>query len=266
MKKLYTILLSSLILASCSVSNDVVSKHRIQKRKYAKGYSNNFSFMAFNGLKNNNNLYASKDKVHSNQITRKKLIDVNISNSNSEYKNTIRELRQERISNLYKTFKNRKKSIKLPGKKVKLKSGTMIELETVDNINSKSVGQGQDVMFRVLKDVEVDDQVVIEGGSTAYGKVTERSKAKGLGKPGELSVRVERVMAVDGTTIYVSGDNLNREGEDKKGVAIAYIVIGLFLLGLLFWIGFLVKGEEAIIPSGTRTFARTNSSEEIEVD
>ena len=145
-------------------------------------------------------------------------------------------------------------------------SGTMIELETIDNVNSKTVGQGQDVMFRVLRDVEVDDQVVIEGGSTAYGKVTEQNKAKGLGKPGQLSVRVERVMAVDGSMIYVSGDNLNREGEDKKGTAIACIVVGLFVLGLLFWIGFLVKGGEAVIPSGTRTMARTNSTEEIEVN
>tara|TARA_A100001015_G_scaffold313727_1_gene421632 strand:+ start:1891 stop:2691 length:801 start_codon:yes stop_codon:yes gene_type:complete len=39
MKKLYTILLSSFILASCSVSNDVITNRKVQKRKYTKGFT-----------------------------------------------------------------------------------------------------------------------------------------------------------------------------------------------------------------------------------
>ena len=38
MKQLYTIIISLLILSSCSTSNDVVSNKKVQKRKYTKGF------------------------------------------------------------------------------------------------------------------------------------------------------------------------------------------------------------------------------------
>tara|TARA_B110000483_G_scaffold102094_1_gene124888 strand:- start:2268 stop:3077 length:810 start_codon:yes stop_codon:yes gene_type:complete len=265
MKKIYILTFIIGLLASCSTTTNVVSNKKIQKRKYNNGYHGNLSLFKFNNLQKNAQVFASKNNTDivlpENKI---KQFSIPEKNEKSDFRSSLKELRKQRISEIHSFYKNRKTTNNTLIEKVKLKSGTVIELETVGLTSGKSVGIGQEIQFRVLRDVEVDDVIVIEGGSTAYGKVSEQKKAKGLGKPGALAISVDRVNTVDGQTIYLSGDNIRREGEDKKQTAMACILLGLLLVGLLFWIGFLVKGGEAIIPAGTRTSARVSGTTEID--
>ena len=65
MKQLYTIIISLLILSSCSTSNDVVSNKKVQKRKYTKGFVVKKSDKKFfNNLSFKNvELHAKSDKI-----------------------------------------------------------------------------------------------------------------------------------------------------------------------------------------------------------
>jgi hypothetical protein len=270
MKKIYSIIVSALILSACSTSNDFVSNKKIQKRKHNHG-------LAINNSKSKINFNNFFEKLASKTVQNEDLLSASSSN-NLTYNNPVKIKPVKKQFNEFEfdfnslkltndqNFSNLNSVSKSKGDEVKLRSGTMIELETTSTVSSKQVGMGQDVMFRVIRDVEVDDKVVIQSGSTAYGKVTNHTKAKGFGKPGELRIKVDRVVAVDGSQIYVSGDEISRTGKDKKGGAIAWLVVSLLILWIFIWVPFIIKGEEAIISSGTRSMARTNGTENIEVD
>ena len=134
-------------------------------------------------------------------------------------------------------------SFKAPDGKVVLSAGTQVRLETINTLKSDIVLPGQTIDFKVIADVVIDEKVVIAAGTLAKGQVTRAQKAKGLGKAGYLEVRLKSVTAVDGQQIYLSGSNINQEGEDKSTTAI--------VLGVLICLLFLtIKGSNAEVPIG----------------
>lgn len=146
-------------------------------------------------------------------------------------------------------------SFTMPGEVVILKAGTAIPLELVSTLNSNNVRNGQMVDFRVLGDIKADGKTVIAAGSIAQGQIT-RAKENGLlGSKGELEVNIRSVKAVDGTTVYLSGNNLSDEGSDKMALSIVLTVCCLF--------GFLIKGGKAEIPAGAQVQGTVTSNVEI---
>lgn len=128
-----------------------------------------------------------------------------------------------------------------------LKAGTMVSLELVSAVTS-DMKAGQTVDFRVTSDVKADGVVVIPAGAIAKGQVLSASKNKLLGGPGEVTVQVKSVNAVDGTRVALSGSSLTAEGDSQLVLSI--------VLTLLCWLGFLLKGGKGIIATGT-TFDAT---------
>lgn len=142
-----------------------------------------------------------------------------------------------------------------PSNKVVLKAGTPIPMILQSTITSDNAKSGQIVQFMVLSDIIVDGQIVIRGGSTVEGQISKVKKNGLLGTPGELSVVVRSVQAVDGTMIYLNNASLYDEGDNKLAVS---IVITLFCI-----FGFLIKGGEAELPYGTQITATVLSNTEI---
>ena len=131
-----------------------------------------------------------------------------------------------------------------------LKAGTMVSLELVNKVTS-DMKAGETVDFRVMSDVKTDGVVVIPAGSIAKGQVLSVSKNKLLGTPGEVSIQVKSVNAIDGTRVALSGSSFTAEGNGK----LAASLILTFLCGF----GFLIKGGKGEIIPGT-TFEATVSS------
>jgi len=134
----------------------------------------------------------------------------------------------------------------------------MIPLETVTILSSDLLTMGQNIDFRVSRDVSADGVVVIPAGSIARGQVMRAQHAKGLGKPGYVEVQIKSVQAVDGTDIFLSGGNLYQEGEDKQTLA---IVLGVFVCILFLTL----KGKEAMVPSGYQVTASVGANTTIAV-
>lgn len=141
------------------------------------------------------------------------------------------------------------------GRTVVLKSGTMVMLELASNVNANNVKNSEVVDFRVLNDVRAGGEVVIPAGSMARGQVVSASKSGLFGTPGELSVAVKSVVAVDGTHVPLSSSNLNGEGQDNIVVSVALTVLCLF--------GFLIKGGSAEISKGAQIDASVLANTEI---
>lgn len=141
------------------------------------------------------------------------------------------------------------------GKIVIIKAGTPIALELMNTINSNDVKNGQMIDFRVINDVKVDGEVVIPAGSIAKGQIDKAKKNGLLGTPGEVSVVIKSVNAVDGTIVPLSSSAVGDEGSDKLVVSIVLTVLCLF--------GFIIKGGEAKIASGAQINATVLSNTEV---
>tara|TARA_Y100000991_G_C21906086_1_gene320215 strand:+ start:209 stop:940 length:732 start_codon:yes stop_codon:yes gene_type:complete len=243
MKNQIIIIWMMLFIVSCSTSNSVVSNKIIQKRKYNKGYNiNNFKVRNTNTeLKEEAFIASTKNNENSYVIPNYKLITKSI-------------------------FKN-KNSAK---KEIKLKSGTLVELANIKLLSSedKTLFIGKEVELRVSRDIKKDGHILIERDARAYGKITNLKKKKGGGQPGEIGIKVDRVTAVDDQTIFLSGEQIYVQGEDKKtSFWVCMVLYFLLLLWLLLWVPYvLIKGDEGVIYPDTRISARTISEADIEID
>lgn len=139
--------------------------------------------------------------------------------------------------------------------KVKLTAGTVVALSIENSVNSDA-SVGATVHFRVIRDVTVNDKVVIKSGSIATGTISEVSSSGALGKGGKVAVKLNSVQAVDGQNVYLSG-SLDKQGEDK---VVLTVILGLICLPLL-----LLHGGDANIPAGTEVRAYVEQDCQIEV-
>jgi hypothetical protein len=145
-----------------------------------------------------------------------------------------------------------------------LRSGTPVFVIFDQSIDSGAANEGDTIYLRVLRPVLVDDAVVIRSGEKVRAKVIEVKKAKGWGRRGDLTVRVESTTAVDGQEVLLSAVQW-REGEGSGGTATA-VGVGAGLLCLpaaLF--GFAVKGEQGRIPIGYEIKAYADQDQKIRV-
>jgi hypothetical protein len=129
-----------------------------------------------------------------------------------------------------------------------LANGTMINVNIINEISSQQDGI---VSIQVANDV-VDNKgmVVIRSGSPVQCTI-DRTKRKGVGKPGKVAVSITSVKAIDGQEIRLSG-SYSKTGKNKKAMVLG-VGLGVGLLTPLWpMLAFLAKkGDAAIIPGNT---------------
>jgi len=97
-------------------------------------------------------------------------------------------------------------------KKVTLKAGTIIMLETAESLQSNRMSVGQLIQFKVKTDVYAEGKLVVRTGALALGRVKNIQKAT-YNNPEFLTIEITTVQAVDGQTI-----TLNSTEQTIKGV------------------------------------------------
>lgn len=115
-------------------------------------------------------------------------------------------------------------------------------------MTSKNEGSPSAIVENDVK--SKDGRVLIKRGTPVQLQI-DRQKARGVGKPGSVTVKCVSTNAVDGQSILLEG-SVSGEGNDKKGLSIGLGVgLGLtFLPGVGF--AFLsIKGEQAVIENNT---------------
>lgn len=149
-------------------------------------------------------------------------------------------------------------------KVVTLRAGTPVFAVFEQSIDSEAANEGDTIYLRVMRPVLVDDVVVIRSGEKVRAKVIEVRKAKGWGRRGDLTVRVESTTAIDGQEVLLSATQ-RREGEGAGGTATAVGVgAGLLCLPLALF-GFAVKGDEGRIPIGFEVKAYADSDHKVRI-
>lgn len=130
-----------------------------------------------------------------------------------------------------------------------LTRGTSLQVKIVESLSSKN-GSPESVGV-VDYDVRVDGKVLINAGTPVQLRV-ERTKRRGVGRPGSLTVKPLTTTSVDGQTIILSGGTLHVEGKKRTGKAVGLGVglgVGLLCPPLLACLA--IKGDYAVIESNT---------------
>ncbi len=132
----------------------------------------------------------------------------------------------------------------------------LVTLETVVGKKSETA-VGDFVRARVWRDVIVDGQIVIKGGTIATTKVASVTNRKIFGIKGKMSLSAVETTTVDGQTVYLSG-GYHKEGKSRMGWSLG---IGLLLL----WPVLFVPGKAAELPAGTIMDSFTSGSIEVNI-
>lgn len=145
-------------------------------------------------------------------------------------------------------------------KEIVVKAGTPIEATTLYEINSKTHPVGTTIELKLLNQVTVKGQVVIPAGSTIKGRVTQSKKHSILGQSGSIAIDATSINAADGTPVPVTGLTLRNEGKGRLGWA---LVTGFTCLPLF---GFLIPGQQGIIPAGSQLSGNVMANTTIAID
>jgi len=89
-------------------------------------------------------------------------------------------------------------------RKVKLAAGTLIEFELIESIPWERATVGRNLRFRVYRDVIVNQEILVKAGTMATGEIRDIIEAT-ANSPEAVYIEIERVQAVDGQMIDLSG-------------------------------------------------------------
>jgi len=133
-----------------------------------------------------------------------------------------------------------------PSAKLILKEGTEVKLKFGQDLSSKLSVEGDPVMLVLAEDLKVGETTVAKAGAKALGTVTRAKKAGMMGRPGELSLRLEYLIVHD-SRMRLRGTK-GKEGQGKVGTVVA--------LTILFGpIGLIKHGKNVEVKEGTPLLA-----------
>lgn len=105
-----------------------------------------------------------------------------------------------------------------------LPSGTMLVVTPAQEISSKHIEEGQQVLFRVVNDVVEGNKVVIRRGSSVTGTITWKTGRAIGGKSGKFEVTFNSV-SVGGRTIALTGKHRQEGRGNSVGALLGSMVI-----------------------------------------
>jgi hypothetical protein len=140
---------------------------------------------------------------------------------------------------------------------VVIPAATPIVVALDNDVSSESAKVGDRVTFHLVSDYSEFGHVLISSGTTVRGSITKVDKRSHGGDPGNVTVSVTAVRAVDGTRIPLRGTK-EATGKGRQGQA---SVLGIVTLG----IGATKKGLAASMPAGTQVTVYTNATTTIVV-
>lgn len=144
---------------------------------------------------------------------------------------------------------------------VLLPAGTPVTLILSQDLQSGSTKAGDVVSYQVLKPVLVGNEVLVQAGAKAYGKVTESRKPGIFGTPGKLAFTCEYIQ-VPGADVALRSNSDDQSGasnsqnevdSEVKGEALsAALSGGVPSVGPGMLLGFMHGGGNVVIHAGQK--------------
>ena len=131
-----------------------------------------------------------------------------------------------------------------------LPEGTQVRVRLEQSISSATAEEGQAVNLSVADDVKIGDTIVVAQGSSCVGTITQAVPKRRMGRTGKLDFSIERIVAVDGTSVPLRYSPTKKEGGSKAATT------GALTAGaaIVFWpaapVFLLMKGKDVTINRG----------------
>ncbi len=103
---------------------------------------------------------------------------------------------------------------------VTVKAGTAVPLQVVNYTRASQVKVGDNVLFRVSRDVLVNGINAIPYGTTVRGTVYEAKKSSWWGTKGRLGIRVNEIAMPNGDIIPLENGNLYVTGKNRTTLSV----------------------------------------------
>ena len=132
-------------------------------------------------------------------------------------------------------------------KEVTIKAGTIVPLQSVNQVKAADVSEGQSVDFQVVQDVKVDGVCVIPRGILVKGRVAEARRSTVAGTKGRLVININSMNLPNGEPVFFSNTDVRVYGKNRTPLAV--------VTGLLAWPCFLIPGTKAVMPAGYEVLA-----------
>jgi hypothetical protein len=130
---------------------------------------------------------------------------------------------------------------------VTVPQGTEIRLRLSQNVSSADAHVGDRVSLEVLEDVSIAGVVTIHRGAPAAGVVTVAHEKRRMGRPGAVTIRVESVQAVDGSSVAVDTVRKQKGGNGALKMGVTALIAGPFIAPAVL----LFHGHDTTIEAGT---------------
>lgn len=140
----------------------------------------------------------------------------------------------------------------LPVGQVTMLAGTRLNVRLLNDINTAEVKLGQLVEYEVIKDIKIDDYLVIPAGTRGLIKIDKISQAGNFGKDAEISLSLPELFTIDGSKVPVEfslEETKTYSREAAFGIGLLGLIITSHPVGLA--IGYFYKGRDINIPRGS---------------
>ncbi len=132
-----------------------------------------------------------------------------------------------------------------------LQDGTPVKLQLSKRLSSADAKAGQEVLFEVVDDIDVDGITVLHRGASVIGAVTKAQAKKRMGRAGKLNFSIAYVRLADNERAALRAVNDSR-GDSNVAVMTAFM-ISMPIVAAPFFL--LMKGGDTSIPQGTEITA-----------
>ena len=148
--------------------------------------------------------------------------------------------------------------------RVIIPANTLVTMTNLDELNSKTIQEGDVVRFTVADDVLVGDVIAIPRGMEVNGTVTKARKSGRFGKDGKIESMYDNVRAADGSPVALMVGDKTKDQYKRTAGAVGASAAGAVILGPVGLVGGLfVHGNEVDIPAGTTMYAETKANTEV---
>ena len=105
-------------------------------------------------------------------------------------------------------------------KQVTIKGGTIVPVEAVRNVRATEVQIGQNVDFKVSRDVVVDGVVAIPVGTIVKGSVYEAKRSTAFGTKGRLGIKLRYLNLPSGDVVNFASSDVYIQGKNRTALSV----------------------------------------------
>ncbi len=126
---------------------------------------------------------------------------------------------------------------------VTVKAGTIVPLQVANYVKAADVKEGQKVLFKVSRDINVGGVTAIPYGTTVQGSVYEAKKSSWFGTKGRLGIKINEIVMPNGIVIPLNNGDIYVTGKNRT-------TLSVLLCCLVVWPAAFICGSKAELPNG----------------